>query len=287
MKTLNCERASELLPLYVAGDLEDSRASEVAAHLGSCAGCRALAAVFDESRSLLLEACSPPEFDADFYAGIRGAVLAEIARDRRTPSKPSLVAALFSGRRLAYAMTFALLLLACFLALPHLRRATRETPREIAHVPQDKNDPSPEKVLAVNTPSTTNHATTSMNSQPGDNRRDDSESRAPLIKVKRNAVEFRHDMKTRRDALATAGTPQRVRDEVAVAPRASLDPARVVTASGASAVESANAASQSAPEVSRIEIQTADPNIRIIWLTPRKAEEPSPNHDNHENGDRN
>lgn len=286
MKTLSCERAGELLPLYVAGDLEDARAIEVAAHLGSCADCRALAAVFDESRSLLLEACSPPEFGADFYASVRDAVLAEIARDRRTPSTPSLISALFSVRRLAYATTFALLFLACFLALPHLRRSTSETRREIAHTPQGANDPSLKKASVVNPPSMTNDATTSTNSQPDDDRRGEAQSRALFVKAKRRAVEFHPDMKTRRDARR-AGTPQRVQDEVALVPRASLDPARAVTASGDSAVASSNAASESAPEVSRIEIQTADPNIRIIWLTPRKAEEPGTDHDNHENGERN
>ena len=40
-------------------------------------------------------------------------------------------------------------------------------------------------------------------------------------------------------------------------------------------------------EVSRIEIQTADPNIRIIWLAPRKSEDPARNQDEHPNPDRN
>jgi hypothetical protein len=33
---------------------------------------------------------------------------------------------------------------------------------------------------------------------------------------------------------------------------------------------------QKAGEVARIEIQTADPNIRIIWLAPQKADEAEP-----------
>jgi hypothetical protein len=39
-------------------------------------------------------------------------------------------------------------------------------------------------------------------------------------------------------------------------------------------------------EVSRIEIQTADPNIRIIWLAPQKSEAPDPNEPKNENGER-
>ena len=41
-----------------------------------------------------------------------------------------------------------------------------------------------------------------------------------------------------------------------------------------------------AHEVSRIEIQTADPSIRIIWLAPQKSEAPNPNEPKNENGER-
>jgi hypothetical protein len=281
MKTMSCESARELLPLHVAGDLEGSHASEVAAHVSQCAGCRALAAEFDESRSLLAEACAPPEFGADFYAGVRSAVLAEITSERRTPSGPSFFAALFS-RRLVHATTFALLFLACLLALQHLRRATRETPQQIV---RDTNDRSREKASAANAASPSpEDSTTWANSRRDDGGRDYSGRRSLFIKAKHREGESRPDVRARRDALTTQGTPHKVRDEVADAPRASLDPARTLIAHARSSVETA---STRAPEVSRIEIQTADPNIRIIWLTPLKAEEPSPDHDNHENGDRN
>jgi hypothetical protein len=286
MKILSCERACELLPLHIAGDLEGSREREVAAHVAGCDECRTLATEFDESRSLLAEACAPPEFGSDFYANIRSAVLAEIARDQRRPSTPSFFNALFR-RRLAHAATFALLLLACLMALQHLRRNTRETLQQIVTT-QDTNGSSREKEIAVDAPSPSpEHSTTLTNSHSSDNRRGDSESRALFVKAERSARELHPEWKTRRDAMASAGTLQRVLDEIALVPRASLNSVRAMMASGASAVASSNAASQSAPEVSRIEIQTADPNIRIIWLSPRKAEEPGTDPDNHENGDRN
>jgi hypothetical protein len=270
----------------VAGDLEGSREREIAAHVAECDECRTLAAEFDESRSLLIEAGSPPEFGSDFYANIRSAVLAEIAHDQRTPSAPSFFNALFR-RRLAHAATFALLLLACLMALQHLRRNTRQMPQQIVTT-QDMNDPSREKEIAVDAPSPSpEHSTTLTNSYSSDNRRSDSESRALFVKAKRRERELHPDWKIKRDAMASAGTLQRVPDEIALVPRASLDPVHAMMASGASAVASSNAASQSAPEVSRIEIQTADPSIRIIWLSPRKAEEPGADPDNHENGDRN
>jgi hypothetical protein len=57
---------------------------------------------------------------------------------------------------------------------------------------------------------------------------------------------------------------------------------RPVEGSGNPATESAPRAS----EVSRIEIQTADPSIRIIWLAPQKSEGPDPNEPKNENGEK-
>ena len=92
----------------------------------------------------------------------------------------------------------------------------------------------------------------------------------------------------------TDAVPREESASVARAVSSSKSGAPSVVASGAnvgerSVVESASPSARSPSaegEVSRIEIQTADPNIRIIWLTPQKQEEPKPDRDNHENGDR-
>jgi hypothetical protein len=273
MSEMNCTRATELMPLHAAGDLEATKARKVSAHLATCDGCRALAAEFAESRSLLAEACELPEFGADFYAGIRSAVLDEIKRDR-TPSTPSsfiaspssFIASLF-GRRLIYAASLALLLAACGLVLYHFRGGANE-PRhqEMARDQREQHEqPRP---------------------QPTD---------APVQSPPQRGIE--RQPTTPQVVLAGVSTrkPRRLTGESSamkheIAPhQTELTPINVVQFASLpglpSSVESTNAASQSTSEVSRIEIQTADPNIRIIWLAPQKSEAPKPERDKNENGD--
>ena len=89
MRRLNCKRTARMISLYIAGDLVGAPEREVAAHLAACDGCRRLADEFSESSSLMTEACAPPEFGAEFYSGIRQAVLGEIASDQML-AKPSI-----------------------------------------------------------------------------------------------------------------------------------------------------------------------------------------------------
>jgi anti-sigma-K factor RskA len=268
---MNCKRAGELMPLYATGDLEATRAREVAAHLATCEDCRALAAEFAESRSLLAEACEPPEFGAEFYAGIRSAVLDEIKRDRPTPSTPSLFATLF-GRRLVYAASFAVALIVLALAFQLARRNVRESNQPIAA----RGNEQPRFVRPNDV-------------APSPPRRQDQAATPPqnlLANVSRHARSSRPATSTRRDAneRVTSTYDKGTQSESI----AGTSVARATTAfeTVPTTTESTRASVESAPEVSRIEIQTADPNIRIIWLTPQKSEAPNPERDKHENGDR-
>jgi anti-sigma factor RsiW len=269
MSEMNCQRATELMPLYAAGDLESTRGRKVVAHLAACDDCRALAAEFAESRSLLAEACELPEFGADFYAGIRSVVLDEISR-ARTPSTPSsfiaspssFIASLF-GRRLIYAASLALLLVACGLALYHFRGGANESPQDMAKDRHEKREQSHPRQADMPSPPP----------------RIENQENAPLTVLanesprKRRRVFFEPAAVNRTVASRQTDFTQSESMQVASMPGATA------------AVGSTNAASQPAPEVSRIEIQTADPNIRIIWLAPQKPEAPKPERDKNENGD--
>src|ERR1700737_2619249 len=90
MRNLNCKRVVPRISLYLAGDLGGASEREVAQHLAACEECGRLAEEFSASSSLLTQACPPPEFGAEFYSGIRRAVLGEITRERRL-SKPPLL----------------------------------------------------------------------------------------------------------------------------------------------------------------------------------------------------
>jgi hypothetical protein len=271
---MNCKRAAGFLPLYVAGDLDAARANEVASHVAACGGCRQVADEFSESRALLVEAFATPEFGAEFYSEIRSSVLEKIARDHE-PSTPSFVAALF-GRRAAYATAFAVALFALAFALQHLRGGTRKhTPplaqgQQNAHAPKQERREEPKASPQLNAKK--NEPTpqpTFMASSPYRQlmRRDAPERRRePMPKTIARDDE---------SAMIAEVTPSSV--DGAHEPRESGSP---VGGSATSATASA------APGVSRIEIQTADPNIRIIWLAPQKPEETKIDRDQHENGDR-
>lgn len=295
---IDCGRASALLPLYAAGDLEAARAGEVASHVAACEPCRALAAEFAESRRLLAEALATPDFGADFYAGIRNDVLARVRADREPTSPSGFIASLFFGRRLVYAASLAALAAACLVAFQHFRRDARKSQPEFAQANQAAREESKKLTATTSrqdqTPRGLSPTTPTPRQRDGGGQLASSnfvgtERRAARAAFNRNSSTNLHDTTERRDALPVAP-----RDESALIAQA-LSPTRngassVVAgggaqSSGVSASPSAEGASAEG-EMSRIEIQTADPTIRIIWLTPLKQEEPKPDRDNHENGDR-
>jgi hypothetical protein len=248
MRTLNCKRTARLISLYVAGDLVGAPEREVAAHLAVCEGCRRLAEEFSESSSLLTQAFAPPEFGAEFYSGIRHAVLGEMASERML-SKPSL----FRPRWL-YATAFAAIVIASVVMLQHFVSSTREPPRDLVRAPRVTGQP---KSGLSEVPSSRK-----KHELPGTLSARSNQELAPASPRR----SYRHFEGRKPDALVTA---QAARDG-----RAQIEPAmQSSTSVGPVALEASS-------QVSRIEIQTADPNIRIIWLSPRESREPEgTNHD--------
>ena len=241
MRALKCKRVARVISLYVAGDLVGEPERDVAAHLASCESCRRLAEEFSESNRLLTQACAPPEFGAEFYAGIRHAVLSEITRDR-IRSKPSLF-----RPRWIYATAFAAAVIVSGVMLQHFVSTRRELPRDLARAPQVTGQPAspPEVPLPLKDELPRKRSAQSGNVQARANLRGRS---------------GQFETVTRPDSLVAAqaarvGGPQ----IAALQSSTSIGPAVALEASS---------------QVSRIEIQTADPNIRIIWLSARESGEP-------------
>ncbi|MCA1616910.1 MAG: zf-HC2 domain-containing protein [Acidobacteria bacterium] len=255
LTSMTCGRAQKLMPLYAAGDLAGWRGRRVAAHVRGCGPCRRLAAEFAATRGWARAASEPPEFGAEFYEGLRQSVLEEIRRDRRPAgSRRSPLFAAAGGRQLAYAASFALALVACALAIHfHLRRSPD----------------APQLPLAAATP-------TNVNEVPRPATTPVREAQEPPPAAPRSVE--RHKPQPR--AQVAAGNPRRT---LTLRGRAKPDAAvRGLTAGAQPEREphrsAAGAAMPSKPgEVARIEIQTADPNIRIIWLAPQEADAPAPN----------
>ena len=257
LTSMTCGRARQLMPLYAAGDLAGWRARRVAAHVGGCDSCRRLAAEFAATREWARAASEPPEFGAEFYEGLRQSVLEEIRRDGRPAgSRRSPLLAALGGRRLAYAASFALALVACALAIHfHLRRATDAPQSPLAAA-------TPTNINEVPRPATTPARKAQEEPQPTTPRDDGQRRPRPKIQNAAGGGSVRKGLTLPRNAkretagreLIAGATPER-------------EPRRAAVA---------EAVRPKTGEVARIEIQTADPNIRIIWLTPREAEAPAP-----------
>ncbi len=261
MRSLSCRRMTRMMPLYVAGDLLGEREREAAHHLAACEGCRRLAEEFAESGSLLAEACALPEFDAEFYGRIRRAVLAEITHGRRL-SKPLLF-----GRRWIYAASFALALTACGFVFQYLERLRREAPQSLDSMSQvngqmilgpEAKSPSlspalPRELVRVIVP---------------------QKVRSRAVATEINPRGTNRELQTKRKP----DTSRTTRDDdgrIAQAMRSStiVGPVRLERAIQSSGSASSPCWGASASDVSRIEIQTADPNIKIIWLATRASRE--------------
>lgn len=74
---MKCKKIEELIPLHLSGDVKDRHAIRIAAHLASCTACARLAEEY-RAVSEAMRAFEPPQFSEDFYAGIRGNVLRNI-----------------------------------------------------------------------------------------------------------------------------------------------------------------------------------------------------------------
>jgi hypothetical protein len=262
MKTLNCKRTARIISLYVAGDLLGAPEREVATHLATCEGCRRLAEEFSENSSLLTQACTPPEFGAEFYSGIRHVVLGEIASDQIL-SRPSLF-----RRPWIYATAFGVMVIVSGLALQYFGRPTREAPRGLALAPQVTGQPMSQSTEAPS-PRKKHELPGKLSAQ--------SNKIQALANPRGSSRHFAGMRKP--FALVTSQAAQVSDTQIAQAlpasTRVGTNAAESVSLAGGPSSSSSGRALAS--EVSRIEIQTADPNIRIIWLSPRESQEPEEN----------
>ena len=260
---MNCEEVRKHLSLYVAGDIERHGARAfVDAHLGECDACRALAAEWEASRRLL-QLHQPPEFDSAFFDSVRRGVMQQINEPR-----PSLFARLlgqpFGQRTLTYAAALSLLVCAAILSSHFLRR----TPTPPVEVAKDKNG-EPREVK-------TNTAQGGGEQPQGGGTANVNEARvaapSPLPKPSpRRGV--RRESAPERKFVSPSRKPEEVQTANAPEVRRVFSPATEPKPDGSpNHVETVARAER---EMLRIELQTADPNVRIIWLSPRTTDSAS------------
>ena len=242
---MNCKHVQELLPLYVGRDLEEKRAQLITAHMQICAECAGSADEYRGSRQLLQQFTPPPFGEAD-YAGIRQHVLREIGRESRGSIAPALtqfIASVFQPR-LRWAVATASLVIVSVFAF-YLVTNRMKSREQVA-----------DGHLTINAPTSP-----SINEVAG---------RAPISVVengggtKRIAAGSHLLLRRKNPAAGVArARPATVNntDTRSIAIKDSRKVNGIDEPKAASADDSA-----SAEKPLRVEMQTTDPNIRIIWF---------------------
>ncbi|MEK6334585.1 MAG: zf-HC2 domain-containing protein [Acidobacteriota bacterium] len=257
---MNCKSVQELLPLYVSRDLEEGRTRLVTAHVQTCAECGNTAAEYHETQRLLRD-FAPPAFSESVYAGIRQRIMREIETEAPAVN-PSSFERLFAGwfrPRLSWAVASVLLLTVGLFAFYFIVNRGRHNGTITAG--QTEGSPQKPGVVASKSPSI---------DPPRESNESGIKSAIPgkgSQTAKAPNRPRRSPMKQRGEApiggaptLAVNGPSQRLINTQVSPATNSFEPEAV----------------PSSEKVLRMEMQTRDPNIRIIWLTPQRTKHDSP-----------
>lgn len=263
---MNCGRFEKLLALDSGGDLGPRDRRRLAEHLRACDACRRAGRDFAATRELLLSAQEPPEFDDAFFTSVRRNVLREL--DARPP-RPGLAALLrraFAPRALAYAAAAAVLVAVGLLGL--ILRGGRTDDAGRAAADESTTRPAQRETAnaatsddgAEDVPKPPAVAPSPAERVPAPRKRRQS---AAGSRAAGAAGEVANGFDGRR--LPTLPLA-RDRNLNAVALPAAGE---VRPGAAPGVVETASAGTDDERKMLRIELQTSDPNVRIIWLTPQ------------------
>lgn len=241
---MKCRRIEKLIPLYVEGDLASGIAARIASHLELCGKCNWLADEYKESQSWLCSS-DQPVFDEAELRSLKAGVLRQIAE---TGAKPSRFANLIQhwSRRQVLALSAAMLIVFGAVVFYIYQAGLRAKPLvdESATVTPENNGSTPQQA-------TTDQATA------------DKSPRAVVSKTRgstaRPAGKRRH------------ASPETLEQEL----QPLVSQANPPEQSGTGSMRAGG--SDDLPEMLRIDIQTGDPNIRIIWFAPKEVESPKTN----------
>ncbi len=250
---MNCKQIENLLPLYVSHDLDADRERLVAAHVQACDECHSVADEYRETRVLLQE-FAPPAFGENVYAEIRQNVWREIQAESASPSITEVIAGWFRPR-LTWAVATALLIAVSVLGVYLI--GTRWTARQPVAVNGPQKNPT-ESNQQAGTPREA--VATASPSPPGEGM---NGPRQVII----HHSERRGDRRRaphRPDFLWSAKAPD-------------APPVKGVSPGINNSAGPESSAARDSSKALRMEIQTKDPNIRIIWFAQQDTKPVSPN----------
>jgi anti-sigma factor RsiW len=240
---MNCTQIQKLLPLYAGHDLGERREQSVTAHLQSCAACSLAAADFRDARALMHD-FAPPVFGDEVYAEIRKNVRARIEGQPRTPSLFDSIAVWFQPR-FAWTAAAALLITISVGGVYFIIKGFNVRPAIVVNVPK--------RVAPPVEPVPETRGDVPLNPGEGPPKR----RQANIPKRQRQS-----DRMTAPD-----------RDNSLVAYSSDAQSATIQSSSPIIGTDNLDSGTRGADKTLRLEIQTRNPNIRIIWFAPK---EPKP-----------
>lgn len=245
---MNCRRVEKLIPLYVEGDIESHSRERIASHLEWCGRCNWLADEFRESQSWL-HSTQQPDLDEAFLDSFKADTLKLIAE---TNAKPSLLSSLIQqlSRRQVFALAGAMMIIVAVVVfyIHQASKSGRLQGAEAQRMPETKVTPPTEARPAPDTKRDTRLATGAGLKEQRSRHRATVNPRAGRPMVPPEPIDPQLSTQISRSGGSGLG---------------SFDPS----------VEPSGNADDSPPML-RIEIQTSDPNIRIIWFAPKEVESP-------------
>ncbi len=248
---MNCKKFTQLIPLFVEADLETAERQCVTAHLASCDLCSDAVKEFQASQSLL-HTFTAPKFDEDIFVQMRSSVLNKIASPQI-----SNVSHPFWNWKTAFAASLATIILLSGIAIN--RHSSNEN-----YIAQASNL-GEAKANNFSSSSSKNMANNSSNLK-----------QIPKPRSGRNLIAQGEASVSKRNpgnVIENHPSPERATDEQMIAASiAHSDQAANILpqAENTTAMTIPNSEKSIAePEMLRMEIQTADPNIKIIWLMPQ------------------
>jgi Putative zinc-finger len=246
---MQCTHAEKLIPLFAGDDLPGWEEDALRRHLESCANCSRLAAEFEESRDWL-RGFPAPQFDDAVLDGMRDAVLRDIGR---IENRARWFQWVIPGLNLRFAASVAALLLIAFLASYAYRGGRPRIAPGNGNVEQ-ANQGGDRKDLVI------------------DERRNDEGNKinpSPVPTQRLSQKDARRVIK--KPSIKPIQSPDQVIAHTSPPPPITVEPVFGSPPRGDLAKDDAIFNR----EMTRIEFQTADPNIRIIWLTPKDSDSSS------------
>lgn len=242
---MNCKQLEELLPLYAGRDLDEKRARLVSEHVQICSACARVAGEYRDAVELA-QHFAPPVFSDTVYASVRRQVMQQIEHEPTAPLLTQMFASWFQPR-IAWAAASALIIALGFFAVYLIVNRGADV-RSVAENPTVNRTEGTAQSIA--TPQTT-------------------EPVSPPIPVKR-ADEKRRRIHSfvNRSPLVAAKAPGSSSRAASISPKLREPEA-------GTSLPPVDAAAGKLPL--RVEIQTKDPNIRIIWFSQSNSKPSLPN----------